>query len=131
MTDTLLFLHLLAAASLFAAIVAFTAVVLGARLELGTVRTFLALWHIGLVGVFIFGIALAFDIDGYDIFDGWVLIAIALWLVAGWSGDKVPLAYRDAGAGAATIPAGVARIHWIHVAVVLLLLADMIGKPWA
>src|SRR4029079_2051260 len=124
MTDTLLFLHLLPAASLFAAIVAFTALVLGARLELGTVRTFLALWHIGLVGVFIFGIALAFDIDDYDIFDGWVLIAIALWLVAGWGGDKVPLAYRDAGA--ATIPAGVARIHWIHVAVVLLLLADMI-----
>ena len=87
MTDTLLFLHLLAAASLFAAIVAFTALVLGARLELGTVRTFLTLWHIGLVGVFIFGIALAFDIDGYDIFDGWVLIAIGLWLAAGWSGE--------------------------------------------
>ena len=130
MTDTLLFLHLLAAASLFAAIVAFTALVLGARLELGTVRTFLTLWHIGLVGVFIFGIALAFDIDGYDVFDGWVLIAIALWLPAGWSGDKVPAAYRESGGGAA-IPADVARIHWIHVVVVLLLLADMIGKPWA
>jgi hypothetical protein len=130
MTETLLFLHLLAAASLFAAIVAFTALVLGARLEVGTVRTFLTLWHVGLVGVFIFGIALAFDIDGYDIFDGWVLIAIALWLAAGWSGDKVPAAYRESG-GEAAIPAEVTRLHWIHVAVVLLLLADMIGKPWA
>ena len=46
------------------------------------------------------------------------------------SGDKVPAVYRESGGGAA-IPADVARIHWIHVAVVLLLLADMIGKPWA
>ena len=131
MTDTLLFLHLLSAASLFAAIVAFTSLVLGARMELGVVRISLTLWYIGLVGVFIFGLALAFDIDAYDPWDGWVLIAIALWLFAGWSGDKVPGAYREAGEAGAVIPGNAVMIHWISVAVVVLLLADMIWKPWA
>ena len=30
-------------------------------------RIYLALWHIGLVGVFLLGLALAIDIDGYEI----------------------------------------------------------------
>jgi len=129
LTDAFLFFHLLSAASLFAALVCFSAVVLGARLPLGVVRTLLPFWHAGLVGVFIFGIALAIDIDDYDPWDGWVLIAIGLWLAAGATGDKVPGAYKESG-GQVPIPSAVARTHWISVVVVLLLLADMVWKPW-
>ncbi|MFN8632150.1 MAG: hypothetical protein U0838_18070 [Chloroflexota bacterium] len=131
MTDALLFLHLLSAAALFAGVVAFSAVALGARLELGAVRAFLTLWYVGLVGVLLFGIALALAIDGYGLWDGWVLIALALWLCVGYPGDKLPAAYRDAGGGEAPLPDGVTRMHWISVAIVVLLLADMIWKPWA
>jgi hypothetical protein len=128
-TDTLLFLHLLSAASLFAAVVCFSAVVLGARLPLGVVRTLLPFWHVGLVGVFVFGLALAIDIDDYDPWDAWILIAIGLWLAAGGTGDKVPAAYKESGGKVPLSPA-VARKHWISVVVVVLLLADMVWKPW-
>ena len=131
MTDALLFLHLLSAAALVTASVAFTAIVLGARLELSAMRIFLALWHIGLVGLIIFGLALAIDIDGYEIWSAWVLIAIVLWMAAGATGDKMPAAYRAAREAGGPLPSAVARIHWISVVVVLLLLADMIWKPWA
>jgi hypothetical protein len=130
MTDTLLFLHLLSAAALVTAIVAFSAAVLGARLEPGVVQAFLGLWRIGLLGVIVFGLALAIDIDDYHPWDAWVLIAIALWLAAGAMGEKAPTALKDAGGGATT-PADAVRAHWIGVALVVLLLADMIWKPWA
>ena len=129
MTDALLFFHLLSAASLFAALVCFSAVVLGARLPLGVVQTLLPFLYAGLLGVFIFGLALAIDIDDYDPWDVWVLIAIALWMAAGATGDKLPAAYKESG-GQVPIPSAVARTHWISVVVVLLLLADMVWKPW-
>ncbi len=130
MTDAFLFFHLLTAASLVTAVVCFSAVILGAQLPLGVVRSFLPFWHVGLVGVFVFGLALAIDIDDYDPWDVWVLIAIGLWLAAGGTGDKVPAAYKEAGGDPAAIPASVARTHWISVVAVLLLLADMVWKPW-
>jgi hypothetical protein len=130
-TDTLLFLHLLSAAALFTGIVAYSAVALGSALELRAARAFLALWHVGLVGVFLFGIALAIDIDDYQPWDPWILIALGLWLAAGGHGDKLANAYVKDGAGAASVSPAAVRAHWIHVVVVVLLLADMIWKPWA
>jgi hypothetical protein len=129
MTDTLLFLHLLSAAALVTAVVAFTAVALGVRLEPSAARAFLGLFHAGLVGLVLFGIALAIDIDGYHPWDGWVLIALVLWAAVGYTGDKAALAYRD-NEGAA-LSAEARRMQWITVALVVLLLADMIWKPWA
>ena len=131
MTDALLFLHVLSAAALVTGLVAFTAIAYGASVELSSLRLYTALWHIGLVGVFLLGIALAIDIDGYEIWDAWVLIAIALWMTVGAFGDRLPGAYKDAGGPGSALPAGVVRSHWITVAIVLLMLADMIVKPWA
>jgi hypothetical protein len=129
-TDALLFLHLFSAACLFAAVVCFSAVVLGAQLERGVVRTFFLLWQIGILGVFIFGLALAIDIDRYDPWDAWVLIAIVLWAAAGATGDKIASAFKEPGDGVPAISADAARTHWIHVGLVVLLLADMVWKPW-
>jgi hypothetical protein len=130
-TDALLFLHLLSAAAIFAAVVASSAIVLGARLGLGATRLFVVVWQAGIVGVLIFGIALAIDIDGYQPWDVWVLIAIVLWFAAGGTADRLSAAYREAGGEGAALPAGIAGIHWVHVGLVLLLLADMVWKPWA
>jgi len=131
MTDTLLFLHLLSAAALFTGLVVFTAISFGAAVELSSLRIYSVIWHVGVVGVFLLGIALAIDIDGYEIWSAWVLIAIALWLTIGAFGDKLPAAYKEAGGPGATLSADVIRAHWITVVIVVLLLADMIVKPWA
>ena len=131
MTDTLLFLHLLSAVAIFAAIVCFSAVVLGAQLQPAVVRPFLMLSQVGLLGVFLFGLALAIDIDEYDPWDVWILIAIFLWLAAGGTGDRFVRAYREAEGGSVAVTADLVRAHWIHVVVVVLLLADMVWKPWA
>ena len=71
MTDTLLFLHILSAVCLFTAIVAFSSVALGGTLDAGPAKIFVALWHIGLVGVLLLGIALAIDVDGVKVWDAW------------------------------------------------------------
>lgn len=131
MTDALLFLHLLSAAALVTGLVAFSAISFGASVELGAARVYLTLWHVGLVGVFLLGIALAIDIDGYAIWDVWVLIAIALWMTVGAFGDKLPAAYKEAGGPGTRLPSTAVRAHWITVAIVVLMLADMIVKPWA
>lgn len=127
MTDTLLFVHVLSAAALFTAVVAFSAAALGAQMDPGPARVFLAIWHIGLVGVLLLGIALAIDIDGIEIWDAWVLIAIGLWLLVGYPGDKLGTALKD---GKHVTPE-LARFHWIGVVLVVLMLADMIWKPWS
>jgi hypothetical protein len=130
MTDALLFLHLLSAAAVFAGLVAMTAAVRGVQLGRGASRAFIVLTQGGLVGVLLFGVALAIDIDGYEVWDVWVLIAIALWAAAGGFGDVVAAHFRKGGSGAA-VPAEVARAHWIETLLVLLILADMVWKPWA
>jgi len=129
-TDALLFLHLLSAATVFAAVAAFTALTLGARMERGTVMLYRVLWNAGLIGALIFGFALALDVEGYSLLDAWVLIAIALWIAVGPIGERTPRAYLEAG-GEAAIPSGAIRAHWLSVAIVVLILADMIWKPWA
>ncbi len=110
-------------------LVAFSAIAMGARVELSSVRVYTALWHIGLVGVFLLGVALAIDIDGYEIWSAWVLIALGLWLVVGGFGEKLPAAYKETNGE--SVPAAAVRNHWITVVIVLLMLADMIVKPWA
>ena len=129
MSDTLLFLHLLSAAVVFSAVAVFTAVAVGARIEPKTVATFRILWNAGLVGLLLFGVLLALDLDTYSIWDAWIVIAIVLWLATGPIGDRLPIAYRDREGAA--VPADAVRSHWIAVALVVLLLADMIWKPWA
>lgn len=130
MTDALLLLHLLSAAAIFAALVAFSAIVFGAQVEPGAVRVFTVLWQAGIIGVIVFGIALAIDVDDLDPWTAWVLIAIVLWLGAGGLGDRVAAACREAAEGK-PLPGSAATSHWILVTLVVLMLADMIWKPFA
>ena len=127
MTDTLLFVHVLSAAVLFAGLVGLSARVLGAPLDAGALRIYYVLWNAGAAGVLVFGVILAFDIDDYEIWDAWILIAIALWAAAGGVVEKALASYRDTPG---PVPAAAARLHWIGAALIVLLLADMIWKPW-
>ena len=128
MTDTLLFLHVLSAAVLVAGMIGLTARVLGTQLAAGALKVFYGFWNGGAAGVLIFGIWLALNIDDYGILDAWILIAVALWAAAGGVVEMALASYRDS---TGAVPARAATLHWLGVAMIVLLLADMIWKPWA
>ena len=135
--ETLLFLHLLAAFTTVTAVALFTAMFVATARSSVTGRSPLlrlsplaeALWAVGGLTVIVFGIWLAIYVDGYAVWDGWVLAAIALWVVASATGGRVARGYKLLRRGA-----GERAPLLLHAAVVLavaLLLADMIWKPGA
>jgi hypothetical protein len=133
--DFLLFVHVLSAFCLAATIVVFSGFALGAP---ATPRaTFIAerLWDVGGLGTLIFGVWLALYVDGYELWDAWVLIALALWFVAFGLQEQTYRAMNHEGGRGATVlvpdAAALARFNALRAAVFLLLLADMIWKPWA
>jgi hypothetical protein len=123
--DWLLFLHLVAAFLLAVTVVMYSAVALGATS--GPRMLFVAdrCWDVGGLGTLVFGIWLALNLDQYDFFDGWILLALALWLVATGLGQSV-----QRRVSAEDIRA-VYAMHWIRTVVVLALLVTMIWKPGA
>ena len=50
---------------------------------------------IGAGGTIVLGIWLAFSVGGYDIWDGWIVAAIVLWLVAAEIGRRTGAAYMQ------------------------------------
>ena len=103
---------------------------------------------IGAVGTIVIGIYLAFAVDGYAIWDGWIIAAIVLWAISGALGQRTGAAYtqgmnkaRELDAAGETGPdegllalnrtqAGLI-LHSLTSLVVLLILLDMIFKPGA
>jgi len=103
---------------------------------------------IGGVGTIVLGIYLAFALDSYAIWDGWIIAALVLWAVAGAFGQRTGAAYmrglskakelEEAGQGGSSAELlalnrtsnGVV-LHALASASVLLILIDMIFKPGA
>ena len=103
---------------------------------------------IGAVGTILIGIFLAFRLDSYAIWDGWIIAALVLWAVAGGLGQRTGAAYmqgmnkaKELDAAGETGPnaellalnrtsAGV-LLHGLASLAVLLILLDMIFKPGA
>lgn len=121
MYDTLLFFHVLAAFMLGATVVVSSALVLGAPAAPRTSTVANVLWDVGSLGTLVFGVWLALYVDGYEIWDGWILAALVLWAIAIELGRRV----RDAAV------ANAATLHWLRTLFVVLLLADMVWKPGA
>jgi hypothetical protein len=125
MDDWLLFLHLIAAFLLAVTVVIYSAVALGATAPGRTLFVADRCWDVGGLGTLIFGIWLALNLDQYDFFDGWILLAIALWFVATGLGQSVQRRIGGDNASA------VAAMHWIRTIVVIALLVTMVWKPGA
>jgi uncharacterized membrane protein len=103
---------------------------------------------IGGVGTIVLGIYLAFALDSYAIWDGWMIAALVLWAVAGAFGQRTGATYmrglskakelEEAGQGGSSAELlalnrtsnGVV-LHALASASVLLILIDMIFKPGA
>ena len=129
MYDWLLFFHVLAAFLLAVTVVMYSAVALGG--VLGGRATFVAdrCWDVGGLGTLVLGIWLALYLDQYDFFDGWIIGAVVLWVIATGLGETVR---RRLGEGHGTVTTGaVTTMHWLRTLTVLALLVLMIWKPGA
>jgi hypothetical protein len=130
--EWLLFLHLLAAFLLVAGLVAYGVMVYGrggavVSRTLGPAAS--ALWNAGGLGVIVFGVWLALEVDGYELWDGWIIAAIVLWFVGSGAGGRLGGGLRE-GRPVHAVDGARAMVTIMAVATLLLLL-DMIFKPGA
>ena len=103
---------------------------------------------IGAIGTIALGIWVAFALDGYAIWDGWIIAALVLWAAAGAFGQRTGVAYMrgmtkakeleaagQTGANAELLALNRTNdgvvLHFLTSVAVLLMLLDMIFKPGA
>jgi uncharacterized membrane protein len=154
--DTLLFLHMLAAFSLVAGYVVYWVIGLaGRRLERPATVALayrparvadIVLVPFGFIGTIVFGIWLAIYVDGYELWDTWIIAAFVLWALAAEAGRRAGVAAnrardraRELAATAPDEPDAELRMllrspqtllwHGLSSLLVVLLLVDMIFKP--
>ena len=155
--DWLLALHVLAAFAYVAGVVLFWILIVAVRkidtpeetIRIGPiVNVGNAAVGIGAGGTILLGIWLAFALDGYAIWDGWIIAALILWAIAGAVGQRTGVAYMQGMTKAKELEAAGQRgasaellalnrtsngvlMHAVTSVVVLLILLDMIFKPGA
>jgi uncharacterized membrane protein len=135
--DWLLFLHVLSAFLAVGALTALWALILGTRttatdIDPGSAmrfgRTGGIVVGVGMMGAIVFGIWLAIDVDGYELWDGWILASLVLWVLGGWAGGSAGRHFeRDPVAGRRAW----IRLQALNSAAVLVILVLMIWKPGA
>jgi uncharacterized membrane protein len=155
--DWILALHVLSAFAFVAGVVLFWVLIVAVRktdtpegtirmepvVKVGNIAT-----GIGAGGTIVFGIWLAFSIGGYDIWDGWIIAAIVLWIAIAAVGQRTGQAYMQgmnkaqeleragqAGPDAELLALNRTQnglvLHAVASLLLLLLLIDMIWKPYA
>lgn len=155
--DWILALHLLAAFVLVAGIIGFWAMIAavwsvatpgGVRSVLRLSPLFNAAAAAGAGLTLVFGVWLAISLDAYRPWDGWVVAAIVLWVVASAAGQRADVEFaRARGRARERLRAGddgpdgelraLVRtrrglaMHTIASVAAILVLADMIWKPGA
>jgi uncharacterized membrane protein len=128
----LLFLHVLSAFLLVAGVVIFSAFVLGSPVTRSLKLAAEILWGVGGVGTLVFGVWLALNRPQYEIYDGWIIAALILWVLANGAGAQVSRAVQPAGDESPVALDRRAKLaHWTRVLLVVLLLIDMVWKPGA
>ncbi len=136
--DWLLFLHMLGAFLAVGAMTALWGLILGTRSAATALidpptamtygRFFGILVGVGMIAALVFGIWLAIDVEGYELWDGWILASLVLWAIGGWAGGQAGKAFEaDPIAGRAR---GI-RFQTINSVALLLILILMIWKPGA
>ena len=155
--DWLLALHVLSAFAYVAGVVLFWILIVAVRridtpeetIRMGPiVNVGNAAVGIGAGGTILLGIWLAFALDGYAIWDGWIIAALILWAIAAAFGQRTGVAYMQGMTKAQELDAAGQRganmellalnrtsngvlMHALTSVVVLLILLDMIFKPGA
>jgi hypothetical protein len=155
--DWMLVLHVLSAFSLVAGIIFFWVLIVAVRqtdtpegtIRLGPLsRIAGGAVGVGAGGTILLGMWLAFSVGGYDIWDGWIVAALVLWVIATGLGQRAGEAYVEGVKKAQELQTagqtgpnaellalnrtsrGVV-LQSLTSIVVLLILIDMIWKPGA
>lgn len=155
--DWILSLHVLSAFAYVAGVVLFWVLIVAVRrteTPEGTTRMESAAKvgnaavAIGATGTIVLGIWLAFSVGGYDIWDGWIIAALVLWLLAAETGRRTGAEYTagmkkaqelhaagQTGPSAELLAVNRTRrglvMHALSSLLILLILVDMIWKPGA
>jgi hypothetical protein len=155
--DWMLALHVLSAFALVAGIILFWVLIVAVRradtpdatIRLGLLtRVADGAVGVGMGGTILLGIWLAFSVGGYEIWDGWIVAALVLWVVAAALGQRTSAAYaagvrkalelqaaEETGTSAELLALNRSSIgvllQALVSAVVLLIVIDMIWKPGA
>lgn len=135
--DWLLFLHVLSAFVVVGALTALWALVLSTRtaapvlaaassMRFGRFAGILV--GAGMIGAIVFGIWLAIDVDGYELWDAWILASLVIWVFAGWAGTLAGKAFASDAVNGRR--AGI-RFQALNSVGVLVILVLMIWKPGA
>ncbi len=135
MYDTLLFLHLLGAFITFVTVGVFCAWGFGAPVQRGSFALADWAWNMSGLLLLVFGVWLALYVDGYALWDGWILGALVLLGVASVFGawarrDALEVIAAD---GSASTIAGtrVNLWNWLRTISIILILVLMVWKPGA
>jgi hypothetical protein len=132
MYHALLFSHVLAAFCLGAAALIYSSFVLGSPVNRATRLVAEILWGVGGLGVLAFGVWLAFNRPEYEIYDGWVIAALVLWVLMMGSGARASQGVKPAGDDSAVaIDRRTAFAHWMRIVWFTALLVVMVWKPGA
>jgi uncharacterized membrane protein len=103
--DFILFVHVLAAFAVIAALVIFWCMIVATMRTsqpsailayLRVARPATVLIIAGAVGTLIFGIWLAIYLDGYELWDGWILASLVLWAISNEVGRRGGQRYERA-----------------------------------
>jgi uncharacterized membrane protein len=130
--QALLFFHVLAAFFLAVGVVAYSAFVLGGPVNRPTRLVAEILWGVGGFGTLVFGIWLALNRPEYEIWDGWIIAALILWVLATGSGAQASRGVQPVGDDSAVAVGRRTQIaHWMRVLYVVALLVVMVWKPGA
>lgn len=139
--DTLLVAHVLAAFAMGVALVLFTVTMLVARgggrqaaLAGALARPATLLMAAGAALTLVFGVWLAIYVDGYELWDGWIVAALIFFFVGAATGARAGAEARKAGAAAGEARPAMRRamvFHWTATAAYVLVLGLMIFKPGA
>jgi hypothetical protein len=141
--DFLLFVHVLFAFGLVAAMTTFWAMILSTRPERMSLtpagamllgRACAILVGISSLGVVVFGVWLAIYLDSYELWDGWIIGSLILWAIGTGAGQRSGAYYQRAStASAEAVPlrrTGL-QLQVLSSAAILLILVLMIFKPGA
>ena len=132
MYHALLFFHVLAAFFLAAGIVIYSSFVLGGPVTRPTRTIAEILWGVGGLGTLVFGIWLAINRPEYELWNGWIIAALVLWVLATGSGAQASRGVRPTeGDTAVAIDRRTMFAHWMRVLWFTLLLVVMVWKPGA
>jgi hypothetical protein len=132
MYEALLFFHVLAAFFLAMGVVIYSGFVFGSPVNRPTRLVGEILWGVGGLGTLALGIWLALNRPEYEIWDGWIIAAIVLWLAATGTGQPVSAAFQPRGDDSAiAVDQRVVLMHWLRVILVVALLVVMVWKPGA